>query len=846
MLRVTLKGLLEHKIRFILTTFAVVVGVAFVVGAFTLTDSVRAQFDKLFEEINAGIDLAVRGEETFDTGAFGARPPVDESLLPQVQAVPGVAEAIGFAGGLPALLVGADGEAVEPTGGPPLAVSWNDSEALQTLTLKEGRGPAAAGEVAIDIDTVERGDVGIGDTVTIQTPAGPGQFQLVGTFSFGSSNALSGATLTAFTLPETQRLYNLEGKYQEIDIAVADDADRDQVAERIRPLLPPGTEVVTGETLVEESQDAVGEFVDIFGNVLLGFGGVVLFVGAFLISNTFTIVVGQRVRELALLRAVGASARQVAGSVFGEALVVGVLASVFGFVLGLGIALLLNAVLSAAGFGAGDTSLVITTRTVVAAVVVGIVVTLLSAISPARKATTIPPVAAMREGFSLQGTTFARRAIGGVVMILVGSVLLTYALFGDPDTLVLVGGMIVGAVLVFLGVALLSPTVAPPMARFVGAPLARLYRTPGRLAEENAARTPRRTASTASALMIGLALVSTALVVGTSIKESVADTISGSIRADWYLDSGGFFGFSTDIADQMAELPELSAVSGIRFGQFQVEGSTKQANAVDFAVVDELFDLDVREGSFGPGAEGLAVGKDPAADLDLAPGDVVTVVFPETGAQEVPVVAVYEDTSVLGNWALDLGTFSRNYTTENLDVIVAATSAEGASPEEVRAAIETVTAPYPQIEIKDRAEFAQSREDQINQFLVVINVFLIFAVLIAFIGITNTLALSVFERTRELGLLRAVGMGRTQVRRMVRLEAVIVAVFGALLGVAVGMVFGVAVTISLPNDLVSTLAVPWGSLVIVVVVAGLVGVLAALWPAWRAGRLNVLDAIASE
>jgi putative ABC transport system permease protein len=845
MLRVTLKGLLEHKIRFILTTLAVVVGVAFVVGAFTLTDSVRAQFDKLFEEINAGIDLAVRGEEPFDTGAFGTRPPVDAALLPQVEGVTGVAEAVGFAGGFPALLVGSDGEAVEPTGGPPLAVSWNDSERLQTLTLKEGRGPAAAGEVAIDVDTVERGAVGVGDTVTIQTPQGPLPFRLVGTFSFGSSNALSGATLTAFTLPEAQRLYNLEGMYQEIDIALDDPARSEEVEAEIRRFLPPGTEVVTGEVLVEESQEAVGEFVDIFGNVLLGFAGVVLFVGVFLISNTFTIVVGQRVRELALLRAVGASARQIANSVFGEALVVGVLASVIGFVLGLGIALLLNAVLSAAGFGAGDTSLVLAPRTFLVAVLVGVGVTLVSSISPARKATTIPPVAAMREGFSLQGTSFARRAVGGIAMIVIGSVLIAYALFGDPDTIVLVVGMVVGAVLVFLGVALVSPVVASPLARFVGIPLARLYRAPGRLAEENAARTPRRTASTASALMIGLALVSTALIVGTSIKESVVDTVSGSIEADWYIDSGGFFGFSTDIAAGMAELPELSAVSGIRFGQFQVDGSTKQANAVDFEVVEELFDLDVRQGALGPGARGLAIGTDPAADLGVGPGDTVTVVFPETGARDVPVAAVYDDTSVLGNWVLDLETYSENYV-GNVDLSVAARSSEGTSPDEARAAIESVTDAYPQVEVQDRAEFTESQEDQINQFLVVINVFLVFAVFVAFIGITNTLALSVFERTRELGLLRAVGMLRPQVRRMVRLEAVIVAVFGALLGVAVGVAFGIAVTVSLPDDVVSVLAVPYGSLVVVVIVAGLVGVLAALWPAWRAGRLDVLEAIATE
>jgi putative ABC transport system permease protein len=848
MLKVTLKGLLAHKIRFALTTFAVVIGVAFVVGAFTLTDSVRRQFDTLFAEINAGVDLTVRGAQVFEGDGFGGglRPPVPEELLDRIAALPGVEAVNGTAGGVPALLIGDDGEPVEALGGPPLGISWPiDDRMTSSVRLAEGRKPEAPGEIVVDVDLAARGDFAVGDRVRVQTPLGPGEYEIVGTFTFGESNALAGATLTGFTLAEAQRLYNLEGKLQTIEVALAGDASPDAVADEIRAVLPPGTEVVGTQQVVEESQAGVGEVVGIFGNVLLGFAGVTLFVSAFLISNTFTIVVGQRVRELALLRAIGASARQVGTSVLGEALVIGALSSLLGFVLGLLMALGLQAILSAGGFGTEGTVLVVSPRSVLAAAVVGVGVTLLSALSPARRATKVPPVAAMREGYSLQGTSITRRALGGAAMIVVGSVLLAVALFGNLDTVPLVVGMVAGALLVFLGVALASPTVARPLARAVGTPLAAVYRIVGRLAEENASRNPRRTASTASALMVGLALVSMALIVGTSIKRSFAETLQSSITADWYVTTGSFFGFSPEVAARMRGLDELGAVSGGRFGQVQVDGSTKTVNAVDFAVLDQLFDLDVQEGGIEPGARGVLVQTDPATDLGLAPGDTVTLVFPETGPQELPVLAVYEDSSVLGNWVIDLDTYQENFT-ENLDVYVAATTAEGVEPAAARAAIESVVADFPELRVQDRTQFRKDQESQLDQLLLVVNVFLALAIVIAFIGIMNTLALSVFERTRELGLLRAVGMARRQVRRMIRLEAVIVAVFGALLGVVVGVLFGVSVTVALPDDLVDTVAVPVAQLVIIVVLAGLVGVVAALWPAWRAGRLDVLTAIATE
>lgn len=847
MLRVSLKGLLAHKIRFVLTTLSVVVGVAFVVGAFVLTDTVRGQFDSLFEDINAGIDITVRGEEQFDQGPFGSgsAAPLPETLVPEIQAVDGVELVAGTITGFPAMVIDADGKPVRPTAGPPLGVNAVDVDLLGSLIPDEGVPPESDDQVALDVNTADRADFAPGDIVTISTPVGPVDYEMSGTFTFGTSNALAGATLVAFSTPEAQRLFNLPGQFQTIEVALAPGADPDQVIADIEPLLPERTEVIDNAVVVDESQQDVGGLVSTFGNVLLGFAGVTLFVSAFLINNTFTIVVGQRVRELALLRAVGASERQVASSVLVEALAVGLVASIIGFGLGLLTAMGLNAILSTVGFGAGGSSLTITPRSVLAALFVGLLVTLLAAMLPAWRATTVPPVAAMRDGFTFRAASLGTRSVIGGAMSVTGAAFLAYALFGSPATIGLIGGMIGGALLIFLGVAALSPLFARPVARGIGAPFNRIWGETGKLARENAARSPRRTASTASALMIGLALVSMALIVGNSVKTTFAKTLGTAITADWYLDTGAFFPFSPDVTRGLEELPELGPVTPGRFGAMQVDGSTKQFSAVEFATVDDLFELDILEGAIEPGDQGVAVQSDPAGDLDLSVGDTLSVTFNQTGVVELPVVAIYDNSSVLGNWTIDLATYDENFT-ENLDFWAAAQTAEGVEPETARAAIEEVIAPFPELRVQDREEFQADQESQLDQLLLIVNVFLLLAIVIAFIGIVNTLALSVFERTRELGLLRAVGMTNRQVRRMIRLEAVIVAVFGALLGVVVGLLFGLAVTSALPDDFVSTVDVPVGSLVTLVVVAALLGVLAAIWPAVRASRLDVLKAISFE
>lgn len=848
MLRVTLKGLLSHKVRFALTSLAVVVGVAFVVGSMVLTDSIRIQFDSLLEEISEGVDLTVRGEEQFEQQQFGGTPvPIPASLVGDVTATPGVAEAVGTAGGWPALLIGSDGEPVRPMG-PALGLNWIDSETMSNLTVKEGRGPVEEDEVSLDVDLAEKGEVSVGDTVQIQTPLGPGEYTLVGLFSFGENNALGGATLTAFTTEETQRLFNLEGQFETIEVRLDEGADLEQVRNEIASVLPGGVEVVDTAEAVEEQQDELGQLIGIFGNVLLGFAAVTLFVSAFLIVNTFTIVIGQRVRELALLRAVGATGTQVALSVLGEALVIGLISAVVGFGLGILTAMGLNAVLNAGGFGSGETGLAITTSPFLAALVIGVVVTVLSATIPAWRSTRIPPVAAMRDGFELHGLSIRTRATIGAVMAAVGAVLMGGGLFGGARGMDLLASVATGAVLVFLGVAFMSPLFATPTARFVGAPFAKLFRVTGRLAQGNAARSPRRTASSASALMIGLALVSMALVAGGSIKESFANTLGSSITADWYVSAGmgaGFMPFSPEAAAAMKELPELSAVTGGRMGAMQVAGKTRQTSAVDYAVVNELFDLDIQEGEIGADTPGVMLQSDPADDLGVGVGDTITATFQATGDVELPVVAIYEDSSVLGNWIIGLDTYEENFT-ERLDFWVGAKTAAGVEPEAARAAIEDAIADYPELEVKDRDEFREAQAGQLDQLLLIINVFLFLAIVIAFIGIMNTLALSVFERTRELGLLRAVGESRGQVWGMITMEAIIVAVFGALLGVAVGVVFGLAITTALPDDFINTVAVPGGQLVIVVLLAAMLGVVAAIYPAWKASRLDVLEAITYE
>jgi putative ABC transport system permease protein len=430
-------------------------------------------------------------------------------------------------------------------------------------------------------------------------------------------------------------------------------------------------------------------------------------------------------------------------------------------------------------------------------------------------------------------------------MIVVGLAVLGYALFGGASSVILYGGLAVGALLIFLGVAAVSPSFATPVARTLGAPFAGIWREPGKLARENAARNPRRTSSTAAALMIGLALVTMALIVGNSVKTTFIDALGSSVRADWYIDTGSFFPFSPEVAASINSLDEIGEVSQLRFGNMAIDDEARSFNAVDYDTLEDMFDIGLIGGSVSGDEPGLLINEDPATDLGLEVGDTVEVTFNQTGTVGLSVRGIYEKSAVLGNWILDLETYDDNFT-EQLDFAVTATTAEGVSPGAARAAIERITEVYPELRVLDAEEYQDANEEQLDQLLFIINLFLGMTIVIAFIGIVNTLALSVFERTRELGLLRAVGMTNRQVRRMIRLEAVVVAVFGAVLGVVVGVVFGSAVTVALPDDFADGITYPIWSMLMLLVLAALLGVIAAIWPAIRASRLDLLRAIGFE
>lgn len=846
MLKLTIKSLFARKLRLALTSIAIVLGVSFIVSSFVIADSLRSTFDDLAEEIQGNLDLTVRTRQEF--GTENDRPPVPDSLLEDVLAVDGVKNAIGNVTRSGVVPIKPDGEPIESFGPPLLGINFEEDPDLGQLIVIEGEAPVGPDEFAMDRFTVEEEDLEVGERYTVTSPVtGNREFTLVGVFQFGEDDTDPLAILSAFETSVAQEFFGLEGQFTNIAVKV-DDADRADVAARIKEIVPESTEVVDAAVTLDETQDDFGQISGTFGNVLLAFAIITLVVSAFLINNTFQIVIGQRVRELALLRALGATGKQVSRSVLFESLLVGAVSTVIGIGVGVLLSFGLRAFFSALGFGLPDGPLIIAPRTVIVAIVVGVGVTLVASLAPARKTKRVPPIAALRDDYQLAGTSLTRRLVIGVVVTIVGALLMTWGLFGDLETAPLLFAISAGALAVFIGVNLLSPLVARPVARALGLPIKRAYGTTGRLSQENAARNPRRTASTASALMIGLALVSMAAVVGDSLKTTFLDILGNAVTADYLVQpesNDGSGGIPPTFSEELAALPEIDTVVPYRFAfdSIRIDGSTKDLQATVFSEFASHIDIDLREGSLDDlTASDILLYKDSAEDLGVEVGDELTIEFVDLQQETFNVAAIYGDASIMGNYLVDLETW-RNHFSNDTDGFVTATIAEGVDPVVADAAVRELGEKYPQINPQTKAEFEADLQSQLDSFLAVIQGFLAFALLIALLGIANTLALSVFERTRELGLLRAVGMTRRQIRRMVRWEAAIVAVFGGLLGVVLGILFGLAAATAMPESIINTISIPWTMIVIYVIVAGLAGLLAAFFPARRAGKLNVLDAI---
>ncbi len=844
MVLLSLRNMRKNKIRFGLTTFAVLLGVSFVVASFVLSDGLRSSLNAMIDTGFETTDAQVRAEGDLDEIAFTDRQ-IDESLADLVVDIEGVQAVNPNTDSMSVTPLDGNGEPLGSMMSPVVAVSWDGSE-VGALRLVDGRVPGP-GEFALDQTTAERENMVIGQTYDVIGSMGPEPFELVGINRFGEEGTLSDFGLASFQLAELQRLDESEGLVRYIDVAGEPGVDPAVLARRIDAALPPGVEAVASEALVAEVQDELGDIIGIFGNVLLAFALVAVFVSTFIIGNTFNILLGQRVRQLSLLRALGASSRQVRFGALFEALVIGLVASIIGLAGGVGLALGLRWIMDQMGLSLPTIDIIINARTIVLALAVGIGVTLVASLSPARRAAAISPMAGMRAGFRFGSGEGTRRTIIAVVLAVIGAAGIAFGLFGGSEnTTLLLSILGLGAVCAFVSVSMFSPLFSSPSASFIGIPLEHLPgdKITGHMARKNAAKNNKRTASTAAGLMIGLALIAMASVVATSFKSSFRGDMESTVTSDYLVTASNQGTFSNRVGERVAALPEVETVSSVRFGNARIGDAQHAVTAADIAVLDDLMEVGLISGdpTASPDATHLLLQSDAAKDLGVAVGDPIPVEFATSGTVMMTVSGIYENSFLVGDYLIDLSAWAAHFTDQN-DATLSIKLADGVTLEEAGTALQPLAADFPQLEFETNAEFQDRVEGQLDTLLIIINVFLGLAIVIALLGITNTMALSVLERTREIGLMRAIGMTRRQTRSLVRLEAGVVSVFGALLGVVVGIVFGWIAVLAIPGDTIDRLTVPYLSLAVYVVIAALAGLVAASFPARRASRLNILDSI---
>jgi putative ABC transport system permease protein len=841
MIRATFRSLTARKLRLLLSSLSIVLGVSFVSGAFVLTDSLGKVFDDLFSTVSQNVAVDVRGDEVTSGQGTTVRTLLPQDLVGTIQKVDGVQEVQGQVQGS-AQLVNKDGKVVGTGGAPTFGFNWYDSKLLQSGEIVQGRAPSGPEEIAINRGLVDKTDYKVGEAVPVLTDQPLKDYTIVGVVEFDGKPSFAGETSVFFDTATAQQVLNLEGKFTDITVAAKEGVGETQLRDRIRPVLPPKTQAITGQALADEQASDVKEGLGFFNTFLLTFALIALFVGAFIIFNTFSMLVAQRTRELALMRMLGASRGQVRRAVLLEALVVGLLSSLIGLAAGVGVALGLKALFGVFGAEFPDGPTIVATRTVIVSFAVGTLVTAAAAFMPARRASRVAPLAALRDA-ATPDRSLKRQTIIGVVVLLVGAAAMTKGL-RDGGLQVL--GL--GTLLSFIGVAMLSPLVSKPVAAGVGQLFSR--RLPGRLGRENAVRNPRRTAATAAALMIGLALISAVTVLGSSLKSSVAKTVEGAVTADFILNTMGP-GFPDAVVQAAAEQPGVRSTAAVKVDGMRLCDNASCSAAKDVFVtafpakaIGDLVNVTTVAGSDNLGPDTILMSKDAAESRKLTPGDPVTVQFARSGQEKLTLGGTFETNQLIGDYLVD-SSKAADFSTQR-DVAALVGLDDGADAVTVRKALDSALKEYPNVEVLDQSEFVGQAKSQVNLIVSIINILLGLSVLIALLGVINTLALSVIERTRELGLLRAVGMARKQVKRMIRVESVLICSFGGLLGLVVGSIFGVALQQALKGEGVSELSFPVGTLVIYLLCSALAGVIAAALPARRASRLNVLQAIATE
>jgi putative ABC transport system permease protein len=848
MLSLTLHEMRAHARRLAGTTLAVVLGVAFLSGTLVLGSTLRANFSDMLTEVNAGTDVNVRSTTAIagGPGAAGAgRGLIDASLVDKVAGVDGVKAAepvvIGYG-----QLLGRDGKAIGGNGPPQLAGSWTTDATVNPYRLAEGRAPRGGDEVVVNKGAATAGDLKLGDHATLLTPD-PVDVTIVGLSTFGDADGLGATTFTAFDLADAQRhIAHSTAKVSSIAVQGDSGVDQDRLAERIGGVLPSGVEAAPGAEVTQEAIDGINStFLDLLTTVLTMFAGIALLVATFSIYNTFSIIVAQRTREAALLRALGAGRGQVLRSVLAEAAVVGVAASAVGLAAGVGVAGLLKGLFDAAGFALPAGGIVVTGGTVVASLAVGLLVTLAAGIAPAIRASRVAPLAALRSVATERTRPTVARVVAGIVLV-GGGVAATLAAALSTSGPVAVAGL--GAVLTVVGAVVLGPVAARPVAGVLGAPLAAARGVTGGLARGNAIRNPRRTASTAAALMVGVAVVSLFTVFAASLKASLDDSVERSFAGDLAVTSGSFGrgAITPALAPAIGKLPEVGTSVGLGQGALEVGGSTKQVTVADPAALRRVMNMDMQSGSL-PGAGQVAVADTTAEDHGWRDGSRIPVTFPDGSRSTLTLSGTYARSDLVEGYLVPRTVWG-DHGVQDVDLRVVVTAAPGTSVADAKAAVTTVADRFGGPDVMDRAEFTAQVTSGVDMLLSIIYALLALAIVIALMGIANTLSLSVHERTRELGLLRAVGQTRRQVRAMVRGEAVIVAAFGAVGGLGLGVFLGWALVRVAGESagLVEVFALPTGRLLIVLAVGALAGVVAGLRPARRASRLDILAAIASD
>jgi putative ABC transport system permease protein len=859
MTKATVQGLMGRKLRTALTAIAIVLGVAMVSGTLVLTDTMKKAFDGLFEGTYENTSAVISGKEVVK-GAASGNSTVPESLLAKVQELPGVQAASGAIFDVSgttdlAKLIDRDGKEIG-TGQQP-TFGWGidpTQQRFNPLELTRGDWAGGSDEVVIDAGTAKNENYGIGDKIGVSAEGPTQSFTVSGIARFGSVDSIGGSTFAVFDVPTAQAVLNKDGELDTIFLAAKPDVSDDEVADQVRPLLPASAEVQTGAQQGEADAEETNEGLAFITYFLLAFAAIALIVGSFVIFNTLSMTVAQRVRELATLRTLGASRKQVFRSVLLEGFLTGLFAAIVGLFFGFLIAKGLNALFKALGVDLPSAGTVFSAKTVIVSLLVGVGITLLATISPARRATRVPPIAAVREGATLPTGRFASHPATATAVLAVAAVALAFGLIPDGLStglvLLLVG---VGCLLLFIGVGLVASRLVRPLAATLGAPGERIAGTAGRLARENATRNPTRTARTAGALMIGLALVTLVATLGASLKSTNRSALEDQVRSDYVVTSkNGFDPFTSSAGRALADAPGVAAASSVRNDKASSFGSDISVTGVDPATIGHVYDYRWEKGSdtilLTLGFDGAVVRSGFADDNDLKVGDGFKITTPQGKKASLVVRGIYDPPAqeldkLLGEVTLAQRAFDTHFPRPK-DLFVFVDTNEGDTPR-ATAALEKALGPYPDSVLRTKAGWVDERAGGIDTILNIFYVLLALSIVVSLFGMVNALALSVFERTRELGMLRAIGLTRRQTRRMVRWESVITALIGAALGLPLGALLA-AIIVRALRSLDVAFSLPVVTIVVFTLVAILAGTLAAIGPARRASRLNVLKALQYE